>query len=159
MKVILFLFYSSLLFSQKLHRQTLSAQGKTAIATNGIKVSQSIAQLSSIGTTTREKIIVSQGFQQSNVSVTAKNTTPTSITTTVYPNPFIDVVYFKFTEAVDGPISISVFDMQGRLILFQEKEAIENLLTIPNLLLAAGKYLVKLKSKKYSFSTIILKSK
>jgi len=45
------------------------------------------------------------------------------------------------------------------VILFQEKEAIDTLLSITNLLIASGEYVVKLDGNRYSFTTTILKSK
>lgn len=136
----------------------LSAQGGVATTSKGVKVSQTVAQQVAIGTATTKKGIVSQGFQQSKISKTAILTND-AITTLVYPNPVDDVVNFKFSAPVNGKIAVSIFDIHGRLLLFQEKEAIENVVTINNLLLAAGEYFVKLDGKHYSFASTILKSK
>ena len=104
-----------------------------------------------------KKVVLSQGFQQSKISNTAIST-PDVIETLVYPNPVLNEVNFKFSQSVTGKIAISIFDIHGRLLLFQEKEAVDNILTINNLLLAAGEYFVKLDGNRYSFSTSILKS-
>lgn len=157
MKLIVFFFCCTAMFSQQLHRQTFSAQGKVATTTKGVKVSQSIAQQSVIGTTAKGKAIVAQGFQQSAIYSIAKSTAMNSRITTVYPNPVEDLVNFKFSETVSGPIKISIFDILGRLVLFQEKEAIQNLLTMDNIALPVGEYLVKLDGNGYTFSTKILK--
>jgi hypothetical protein len=77
----------------------------------------------------------------------------------VYPNPVVDVLNFKFSAPVTGKIAVSIFDIHGRLILFQEKEAIDTILSITNLLIASGEYVVKLDGNRYSFTTTILKSK
>jgi hypothetical protein len=146
------------MFGQQLHHHMLSAQGKSATTNKGIKVTQTIAQQSSIGTSSKVKVIVSRGFQQSKIS----NVQPIvndAITTLVYPNPIEDIVNFKFSSPVNGKIAVSIYDIHGRLLVFQEKEAENNLLTINNLLLAAGEYFVKLDGERYSFSTTILKSK
>ena len=157
MKLIVLFFYCCTIYSQQLQRHTFSAQGKVTITAKGVKVSQSIAQQSVIGTTAKGKTIVAQGFQRSAISSITKNTVIKSIVTTVYPNPVGDVVNFKFSEVVNGSIRISIFDIQGRLVLFQEKEAIQNLLTINNVVLPAGEYLVKLDGNGYAYSTKILK--
>jgi hypothetical protein len=146
------------MFGQQLHHHMLSAQGKSATTNKGIKVTQTIAQQSSIGTSSKGKVIVSSGFQQSKIS----NVQPIvndAITTLVYPNPIEDIINFKFSSPVNGKIAVSIYDIHGRLLVFQEKEAENNLLTINNLLLAAGEYFVKLDGERYSFSTTILKSK
>ena len=158
MKVVVLFFFCSLMYGQKLHHQMLSAQGGVATTSKGVKVSQTIAQQGAIGTSTTKKAIVSQGFQQSKISNTAivKND---AINTLVYPNPVEDIVNFKFSAPVEGKIAVSIFDIHGRLLLYQEKEAEDNILTITNLLLAAGEYFVKLDGNRYSFATTILKSK
>ncbi len=158
MKVFILFFFCSLSFGQKLHHQMLSAQGGVATTSRGLKVSQTIAQQGAIGTSATSKVVLSQGFQQSKIS-NATILQTDGITTMVYPNPVVEAVNFKFSAPVNGKIAISIFDIHGRLLLFQEKEAIDNILTINNLLLAAGEYFVKLDGNRYSFSTTILKSK
>ena len=158
MKVVILFFFCSLMYGQKLHHQMLSAQGGVATTSKGMKVSQTIAQQGAIGTSTTKKVVLSQGFQQSKISNTAISKVD-AIATLVYPNPVVDEVNFKFSTPVNGKIAVSIFDIHGRLLLFQEKEAVDNILTLNNLLLAAGEYFVKLDGNKYSFSTTILKSK
>ena len=158
MKVVVLFFFCSLMYGQKLHHQMLSAQGGVASTSKGVKVSQTIAQQGAIGTSATKKAIVSQGFQQSKISnaTIVKND---AINTLVYPNPVEDIVNFKFSAPVEGKIAVSIFDIHGRLLLYQEKEAEDTILTITNLLLAAGEYFVKLDGNRYSFATTILKSK
>lgn len=158
MKVVVLFFFCSLMYGQKLHHQMLSAQGGVATTSKGIKVSQTVAQQGAIGTAATPKIILGQGFQQSKIS-NVQSIVNDAITTLVYPNPVEDNVNFKFSIPVNGKIAVSIFDIHGRLLLFQEKEASNNMVTINNLLLAAGEYFVKLDGNQYSFSTKILKSK
>ena len=156
---LLFLLLSFNVFSQKLHHQMLSSQGTTTHASGGISVRQTIGQQSAIGNYRDSNIIVGQGFQQSNKMKTA--VTPViSVTTTTYPNPFIDRVNFQFSSPVTGPIKISLFDVMGRLVYYKEKlSADNNTLTIDNLSFAQGEYFVKLTAKNYTYSTNLLKSK
>ena len=136
----------------------LSAHGGVATTSTGIKVTHTIAQQGVIGTSTTKKVILGQGFQQSKIS-NVQRITNDAITTLVYPNPVVDIVNFKFSAPVTGKIAVSIFDIHGRLILFQEKEAIDTILSITNLLIASGEYVVKLDGNRYSFTTTILKSK
>jgi len=142
-------------FGYKLQRQMLSAQGSVSTTISGVKVSQSIAQLSAIGTSVKEKAIFSQGFQQSRVSNKIQYP-PITITTLVYPNPVSDFLNFKFSAPVLGKISISIFDVLGRLLLYREEDSINNLLTVSGLTLADSEYFVTLKAINYSYSTKIL---
>lgn len=158
MKVVVLFFLCSLMYGQKLHHHMLSAHGGVATTSTGIKVTHTIAQQGVIGTSSTKKVILGQGFQQSKISNT-QSITNDAITTLVYPNPVVDIVNFTFSAPVTGKIAVSIFDIHGRLILFQEKEAIDSTLTISNLLIASGEYVVKLDGNRYSFTTTILKSK
>lgn len=157
MKIIFMFFFCGMSYGQQLHHQMLSAQGNTAITSKGVKVTQTIAQQSVVGTNRTNKLIVSQGFQQSKIS-NAAIVTNNTITTIVFPNPVIDNVNFKFSSPVMGKIKITLFDIHGRLLLYQEKEAIDNILTITNFQLAEGEYIIRLDGSRYSFTTTIIKS-
>lgn len=157
MKIILFLFITLSGFSQSLHHQMLSSQG-TSTTAGGFKVSQTIGQLSVIGNYRGSDVIVGQGFQQSRNMKTVKAPVIT-VTTTTYPNPFVDQINFEFSSVISGPIKFSLYDVMGRLVAYQEKTATDTILTINELSLAEGEYFVKLSAKNYNYSTNLLKSK
>ena len=157
MKIILFLFITLSGFSQSLHHQMLSSQG-TSTTAGGFKVSQTIGQLSVIGNYRGSDVIVGQGFQQSRNMKTVKAPVIT-VTTTTYPNPFVDQINFEFSSVISGPIKFSLYDVMGRLVAFQEKPANDTVLTINELSLSEGVYFVKLSAKNYNYSTNLLKSK
>ncbi len=157
MKIILFLFITFTGFSQSLHHQMLSSQGMSTTA-GGLKVSQTIGQLSVTGNYRGSDVIVGQGFQQSSMMKTVKAPVIT-ITTTTYPNPFVDQINFEFSSVISGPIKFSLYDVMGRLVAFQEKPANYTVLTINELSLSEGVYFVKLSAKNYNYSTNLLKSK
>jgi hypothetical protein len=158
MKIVVLFFFCSLMYGQQLHHHMLSAQGGVSATSNGFKVSQTIAQQATVGTFASKSGIVSQGFQQSKISNKAPLQTDL-ITTLVYPNPVVDVVNFKLSKPVDGKIRVSFFDTNGRIVHFQERELLNNTITITNLMLSAGEYFVRLEGNNYSFGTAILKSK
>ncbi len=158
MRMLFLFFVTGISFGQQLHRQMLSANGQVASTSKGVKVSQSIGQQSTTGTAVQGKMIVSQGFQQSKSSIAAIKSLPEN-KTTVYPNPFSDYINFRMSNPVEGKIKFSLFDVQGRLLVYQEKEAQDQELTVSNLNLPAGEYFVKLEGSNYVYSTAILKSK
>lgn len=157
MKIILFLLVTFSGFSQSLHHQMLSSQGASTTA-GGLKISQTIGQQSVVGNYRGTDVIVGQGFQQSRNMKTVKAPVIT-ITTTTYPNPFVDQINFEFSSVVSGPIKFILYDIMGRLVAFQEKSAVDSTLTITGLTLAEGQYFVKLSAKNYNYSTNLLKSK
>ena len=155
---LLLLIFTSNFFGQNLHHQMLSSQGTTSRTSTGIVVRQTIGQQSAIGNYSDSNLIAGQGFQQSDKM---KTVIPPviSVTTTTYPNPFIDSVNFQFSSPIAGPIKISLFDVTGKLVYYKVKVSIDNILKIDNLSFAQGEYFVKLTAKNYSYSTNLLKSK
>jgi hypothetical protein len=77
----------------------------------------------------------------------------------VYPNPFVDQIQFEFSQPVTGFISVSIFDMLGRLVYSVKKESINNQLLLENLGFAQNQYIITLASQNYKYSTQIIKSK
>jgi hypothetical protein len=155
--LLVFLFSFSTLYSQELHHQMLSAQGSSKELSNGIYVSQTIGQQSVIGNYTKDGKTYGQGYQQSVWSKYISTNSNNSITTVTYPNPFISTINFQFSQAIKEPISVSVFDIRGRLIFTQEKQASGNILTIDLPNLASSNYLVRLSTTNYTYYTQILK--
>ena len=144
-------------FSQDLHHQMLSSQGTSKTLPNGIFVSQTIGQQSVIGNYTKDGKTYCQGYQQSVWSKYIRTTSNNAITTVTYPNPFVSTINFQFSQAIKEPIFVSVFDIHGRLIFSQEKQASGNILIIDLPNLASSNYLVRLSSPNYTYYTQILK--
>ena len=143
--------------AQTLHHQMLSAQGNSVVLKNGTFVSQTIGQQSVIGNSTKNGYTTGQGYQQIVWAKYINSNITTDITTTTYPNPFIQSVNFQFSKPIKETISIAIFDVRGRLIYQQEKRAIDNLLTIDLEAIASSNYLVRLSATNYTYYTQILK--
>jgi hypothetical protein len=154
-------FFLVLVFSsttaQQLHHQMLSSQGISKNISNGMFVSQSVGQQSVIGNSTVEGYTYGQGFQQSTWSKYIKNNANTSITTITYPNPFVNSINFQFSQIIKETISVSIFDVRGRLVFSEEKKPNENILTIELPNFAASNYLVRLTNSNFTYYTQILK--
>jgi hypothetical protein len=155
-KLLFLLFFNGLLYSQNLHHQMFSAQGKSIELSNGMLVSQTIGQQSAIGNY-KNTYTVGQGFQQSNWGKLAKAKDVSKISTITYPNPFISTINFQFSQAITEKIMIVVFDVRGRLVYQQKLMATGNILTIELPQLPAGSYLVLLKASNYTYYSKILK--
>ena len=145
------------LHSQELHHQAISAQGTSNTLSNGMYVSQTIGQQSVIGNYTKDGKTYGQGFQQSLWGRYIGSNSNNSITTVVYPNPFVSTINFQFSQPIEGPISVNLFDIRGRLIFTTEKEATENILTLDLPHIADSNYLVRLSTTNYTYYAQILK--
>ena len=152
-----FLLSFSSLYSQELHHQMLSSQGTSHTLSNGMYVSQTIGQQSVIGNYTSDGKTYGQGFQQSVWSKYINTNSNNTITTVTYPNPFVSTINFQFSQALKEPIAVSVFDIRGRLIYTEQKQALGNILTLELPQLADSNYLVKLTATNYTYYAQILK--
>ena len=159
-KIILFLFFCTTTWSQKIHHQVVSSQGVTQKLPNGIIVAQSVGQANAaIGNFKNNSMAIGLGYIQSYGK--AKFTSPTKVAVSLvaYPNPVVDQVNFKFSSNVGTTAIISLFDNRGRLV-HSEKQAIDQEAASLSLaFLAEGVYFAKIETKDHHFSTKILKSK
>lgn len=155
-KYILILLTSIPIFSQKLHHQMLSSQGKSLVIANGVLVSQSIGQLSAIGNY-NNGYTIGQGFQHSNWKKYEKTNLETNISIITFPNPFISTIYFQFSKPITDNVKIAIFDINGRLVFKEEKKVFGLLLILELPQLASSNYLVRLSTPNNKFYSQILK--
>jgi hypothetical protein len=158
MKHFMWIFLSLTLstFSQDLHHQMLSSQGKSKVLSNGMMVSQTIGQQSVIGNHTNG-VTVGQGFQQSHWAKYVSSNVANQITTTTYPNPFVTTVNFQFSQPISETIEIALFDFRGRLLFQDKKRATDSVLTVELPQLASSNYLIRLTATNYTYYSQILK--
>jgi len=155
---ILFLtfIFSGLIFSQELHHEIISSQGKSVELDSGIYVSQTIGQ-HSIASYTMDNLTVQQGYQQSFWNSLISNNEEFNVEITFYPNPTIDYVNFNFSNLESSDLNVLVFDYAGR-VLITTKIDIENYKTKLDLSsLPSGSYLIYLNTNKFNYHTKIIK--
>ncbi len=145
----------NVVYGQQLHHQMLSSQGGSSVTSNGYSVRYTVGQQSVTGTSTTG-YVVQQGFQQSNWGrILSQNTI--SVVTTVYPNPFVDLVKFSFSSSPGSTIDVLVFDILGRLVHSESVQNDSNLISLDLKKLSSAEYLVKLSSGSYIHSAKIIK--
>lgn len=156
----LILLFSITFHGQVLHHQMLSSQGQTTKAPNGLLVKQTVGQQSITGSSSNEKYVVIQGFQQSlwgKYIASNKIDSVEDIKTITYPNPFTTSVNFQFSKPITDVISIYIFDILGRLVYEQKKKADSTILTIDLTTLSSSEYLVRLSTTNLNYYTKIIK--
>jgi hypothetical protein len=157
----IFLLFSLLLipisaFSQTLHHQMISAQGGKSSLESGILVNYTVGQQSVVGTKTGN-ITVQQGFQQSNWNkIIAQNNV--SVSTSTFPNPFLDRINFSFTASVGETISLHIYDVSGRLVFTDNLQVVELTTSIDLKHLPSANYFIQLSSLNYLYYTKIIKN-
>lgn len=157
--LVIFLAIGSALYSQNLQRQMVAAQGNTITIANGMYVSQSIGQQSITGTSQKNKLTISQGYQQSLWSNYIKTNEASIISTKTYPNPFFDTLNFQFSQPINANVQITLFDITGRIVFQETKNPNGSIVSISNLQLPSATYLVHLTSEKWNYYTQIIHSK
>ena len=128
------------------------------ITSNGkYSVSQSIGQLSVIGTYSNKGFYLRQGYQQPlnkiKVSSVSQNN---DLTATIYPNPFKQSISISFGNNMKNEISVLVFDISGKMIYskkFQPSQRIQ--LDFDDI--SSGSYLLKVLSNNKLFNAKLIK--
>jgi hypothetical protein len=157
--ITIFLVFGSSIFGQNLQRQMVSAQGNSIALTNGMYISQSIGQQSITGTSLKNNFTLSQGYQQSLWNSYIKINDISLISTKTYPNPFFDTINFQFSNPISSPVKITLFDITGKIVLQQTRLTNITLITISNIQLPSGTYIVHLSADKLNYYTKIIQSK
>lgn len=127
-----------------LHHQSINSQGNSIKLNTGLVVNQTIGQQSS-AVTSKSSVVVQQGFQQSFWStLIERSTSSNSLQFVVYPNPFVTSINFQFSNGDDQKATISIFDIQGRMLLNKEIKIINSLISMDLSILSEAEYLVRL---------------
>lgn len=157
--LVIFLAIGNALYSQNLQRQMVAAQGNTITIANGMYVSQSIGQQSITGTSQKNKLNISQGYQQNFWYNYIKTNETSVISVKTYPNPFFDTLNFQFSQPINANVQITLFDITGKIVFQETKLSNETILKISNIQLPSATYLVHLTSEKWNYYTQIIQSK
>ncbi len=155
--LLLFCFFTTLSFGQTLHHQMISAQGGNSVAQSGIVVKYTVGQQSVIGTKTGN-IIVQQGFQQSNWDKIIATNNEVVVNTTTYPNPYVDVINFQFSQPIGDSVSLLVFDVLGRQVYSNSFQVFENKIMVNLQELQSAEYFVQLSNNVFTYHTKIIKN-
>jgi len=145
-------------YGQTLQNQTQSSIGSSEELSSGYYISYSIGQLSVIGKSDQNNLVICQGFQQPiELSICYDDCNPTNILTILYPNPFVDTIYFKFLGKMNEEILITIYDVFGRIVYQKSKPPIDNEVIIEGLNFVNGNYIIDLKTLNYSYTSKVIK--
>ena len=157
--IVVLLLLNRTVEAQMLNRQMLSSQGKSITLPNGTFVSQSIGQQSIFGAFRNTSFMVQQGFQQNGRSKFDRVALLEEVTTIVYPKPVEQILNFKFSSEIKGPVEILILNVAGMLVYKADKYATGAILSIQSLgYLAAGVYVVHLSAANYKYTAKIIKN-
>lgn len=139
--------------AQKLMNSTLSGGGSTK-QVNGRYISQVVGQMSVAGTFNNGSLTVRQGFKQPGMSFSFRTQPIASSTNfikdseiniifTVFPNPFMNRFTVSFSDVVNVPTHLSLYDMAGNSIFEKVFPNLVKEVEVNNLgYLRAGQYIL-----------------
>jgi len=125
------LFLVSVLSAQDIKQQVISSAGGYDVHVVGEDTTMSLSWtlgelvIATVSAGTGEdEIILTQGFQQSELEITAIEENPElGIEVTVYPNPTSEIVNIKFSTALSGETVMFLSGPDGRTLLTEKIEA------------------------------------
>jgi hypothetical protein len=144
-------------YSQIAQRQTVSAQGGVYMV-NGFVFSQSIGQMSVIGTTKTTPLTFQQGFQQSLIAIVSNAVSIPDFSVTLYPNPVIDSFTISVAIAPEEPLIIKITNLLGQQLYQEQLSSFQSQKTIPFASFPNGTYLVQLFSGNQIVTKKIIKN-
>ena len=154
---LLFLLLTLNSYSQTIHHQMISAQGGNATSESGIVVKYTVGQQSVTGTKSGN-VIIQQGFQQSNWDKIIAADNVVLVNTITYPNPYLDVVNFQFSQSIGDTVSLLVYDVLGRQVYANAFQVVENKITVNLQQLPIAEYFVQLSNNTFTHHTKIIKT-
>ncbi len=145
--------------AQELMRSTTGVSGGSRVIADGEKsyvVQQSVGQSSVIGTFRNGDMTARQGFIQPPIKVQRVFEDESNLDATIFPNPFSSSIQIIFNEKVEGLISIDVYDVLGRLVHHEEKQAAGQM-SIELEKLSSAQYVLLVSTETKQFKANILK--
>lgn len=151
---LLFILFSQPVWSQHKH-QMLSSMGSTSQTSSGVFATQTIGQTSVIGLYKNSRIGVSYGYQKPLLNQIIVNPQHNTLNIKVFPNPFVEKINISYFG--EDQLSLSLFDVTGKLIYSDELIFSSYTKLIDFKRLPAGFYFATISSKTSTFNTKLIK--
>lgn len=122
-------------------QQVVATQGGTFSNSGGtisFTIGEGVAQ-----TLTGDAKTLTQGFQQSNISVSVLSELDPGFVITVYPNPATEILNLKIVREDLGELQYVVFDLNGIMLIQKKVEGPETTIDIKQL--PKGMYIIRIR--------------
>ena len=153
--ISLFIILSIQTVCSQYKNQMLSSMGSTSETSSGIIATQTIGQTSVIGFYKNSRTGVSQGYQKPLLNKIISNPQTNTLDIKVFPNPFVDQININYFG--EDQLSLSLFDVTGKLIYSDELLFSSYTKVIDFKRLPAGFYFATISSKTSIFNTKLIK--
>lgn len=125
-------------------QQVVATQGGTFSNSGGtisFTIGEGVAQ-----TLTGDAKALTQGFQQSAISVSVLSELDQDFAITAYPNPATEILNLKIVRQDPGDIRYMVFDLNGIMLLQKKVEATETTIDLKKF--PKGMYIIRIREGK-----------
>jgi hypothetical protein len=141
-------------------RSTLGSCGMSKVLETSkgtFVVSQSIGQASVIGTYTKNKYTIRQGFQQPLLLAQIIETPKENyLNANIFPNPFLHSINVQFGESVNEKLNVSIYNQFGEVLYFRIFPATQ-FINLPLTNFAEGNYILKITTENKQLISKIIK--
>ncbi|HHL57611.1 MAG: hypothetical protein DRI88_01230 [Bacteroidetes bacterium] len=103
-------------YAQEMPRRVFAAGGGQGGAGN-VELSWTIGQSGMVGTFVQPSVVLNTGFQQFDNLMVSTDEILSTVSCTVYPNPFRDQIYLDIQTTDPVDVFVRLFDNYGRLLL------------------------------------------
>jgi hypothetical protein len=151
---------SGALFAQATVRSTVGVNGNSTTTNFSGKqyiVQQSVGQASVIGNHTIQDFTVLQGFIQPPITIEGATDEDNSLQAVIYPNPFSNFIRVRFSEETDAPLSVTLYDIAGRVVFSKEMASAREIQLDLNFLSSAS-YLIYISQANKQFTATLIKN-
>lgn len=157
MKQIL-LFLSIFCYTNSFFAQTLSPEVISSAGTNFTNGSNSLDWTlgEPVTSTLSNSNVLTQGFQQENVTITSLDESEMLASISIFPNPAVNIINVQFAKA-EEKCTIELYSVEGKLVYTRSLFS-ETLSTIDMTDYSTGSYILKIKGNSTK-SYQIIKSK
>ena len=134
---------------QEVKQQVISTAGGFNVAgDNSISLSWTLGEL--VITTVQSAggdLILTQGFQQSKLEVTAVELHPDlGVSVTIYPNPTSEMINIRFTSPLEGTTMVYLIAPDGKLVITEELQSGLTIKPIDMQAYPAGTYFLRIQN-------------
>ncbi len=145
--IALFVFASA--SGQEVKQQVISSAGGYSVSgDNSISLSWTLGELViATVTSTGGDLILTQGFQQSKLDLTAVELHPDlGVTVTIYPNPTSEMINIRFSTPLEGTTMVYLIAPDGKLVINEEIPSGMTMMPIDMQQYPAGTYFLRIQN-------------
>jgi len=137
--------------NSSLLNSVISSSGSSITMDNNFVVQQCVGQQGPLGLVSVSNTHIRQGFIQPSVLKSMSlDTDHSELHVSIFPNPTTDNITLLFDEPVDAELRVSIYDVNGRLVLTETSYcSLQTQLSVGHLL--AGSYFVISESENNHF--------